>query len=86
MNGVIDIEQASWGENYVKFPCPYVQKRLFNTFAKELFQKLDSLYNPFEDLSDTITEDSLNLHQLLLRYEQYLQINTKASIEKYHTS
>ncbi|MDM8560475.1 AAA-like domain-containing protein [Candidatus Parabeggiatoa sp. HSG14] len=75
MNGVIDIEQVSLRENYIKFPSPYVQKRLFNFFARELFGQMDRLYDPFEDLSDIITDDSLNLHRLLLRYEQHLQAN-----------
>jgi hypothetical protein len=75
LNGIIDVEQVSARENYVKFPCPYIQKRLFNAFARELFGQIGRLYDPFEDLSDTITEDSLNLRQLLLRYEQHLQVN-----------
>jgi len=62
-------------ENYVKFPSPYIQKRLFNYFARTLYHEMDGLYDPFEDLSDTITENSLNIPQLLLRYEQYLQAN-----------
>jgi len=75
MNGVVSVEQVSLSENYVKFPCPYTQKQLFNYFARELYHEMDGLYDPFEDLSDTITEESLNIHQLLLRYEQYLQAN-----------
>ncbi len=75
MNGVVSVEEVSLSENYVKFPCPYIQKRLFNYFARELYHEMDCLYSPFEDLSDTITENSLNIHQLLLRYEQYLQAN-----------
>jgi len=75
MNGVVSIEKVSLSEHYVKFPCPYIQKRLFNYFAKELYQKVDRLYSPFEDLSDTITDDSLDIRRLLQRYEQYLQAN-----------
>ena len=75
MNGVIDVEQVSLNENYVKFSSPYVQKRLFNAFARELFQEMDRLYDPFEELSDTITDESLNIRRLLQRYEQYLQAN-----------
>jgi hypothetical protein len=44
-------------------------------FARELFQESDDLYSPFEDLSDTITEQTLNIRRLLQRYEQYLQAN-----------
>ncbi len=75
LNGVVEVEQVSLTENYVKFPCPYVQKQLFSYFAGELSDEMDDLYDPFEDLSDTITENSLNLPQLLSRYEQYLQTN-----------
>jgi hypothetical protein len=75
MNGVIDVDKVSVSENYVKFPSPYIQKRLFNAFARELFQDMDNLYDPFEDLSDTITDDSLNIRRLLQRYEHYLQAN-----------
>ena len=75
MNGIVDIEQVSLRKSYLKFPCPFVQKRLFNYFARELYQKMDGLYGPFEDLSDTITDNHLNIRQLLLRYEHYLQTN-----------
>jgi hypothetical protein len=75
MNGVISVERTNLGENYVKFACPYVQKQLFNHFARELYQKIDRLYSPFENLSDTITMQTLNIRRLLQRYEQYLQAN-----------
>jgi hypothetical protein len=75
MNGIVAIEEASWNENYVKFACPYIQKRLFNYFARELYSKIEGFSDPFEDLSDTITENSLNISRLLQRYEQYLQDN-----------
>ncbi|RKZ70818.1 MAG: hypothetical protein DRQ57_19460, partial [Gammaproteobacteria bacterium] len=75
MNGVVSIDEVSLTEHYVKFPCPYIQKRLFNYFARELYQEMDLLYSPFEDLSDTITDQSIDIHRLLQRYEQYLQAN-----------
>jgi hypothetical protein len=81
MNGVVAIEQVSLSENYVKFPCPYVQKRLFNYFARELFQEMSRLYGPFEDLSDTITDNNLNIRRLLQRYEQYLQANQQLILQ-----
>ncbi len=74
MNGIIDIEES--GDNfYIKFPCPFVQKRLFNYFAGELIQDMGKLYGPFEDLTDTITKEQLNVKNLLRRYEQYLSEN-----------
>jgi hypothetical protein len=75
MNGVVSIDEVSLTEHYVKFPSPYIQKRLFNYFARELYRKIDGLYDPFEDLSDTITDQSIDISQLLQRYEQYLQAN-----------
>jgi hypothetical protein len=47
LNGVVAVEQISLSENYVKFPCPYVQKRLFNYFSRERFHEMDGLYEPF---------------------------------------
>ncbi len=75
LNGVIDWEKEGVNEYYVKFPCPFVQKRLFNYFAEELFPDVDKLYGPFEDLADTITKEQLNVKNLLRRYEQYLSEN-----------
>jgi hypothetical protein len=75
MNGVVSIEEVSLTEYYVKFPCPYIQKRLFNYFARELYRKIDGLYDPFEDLSDSITDQNIDIRRLLQRYEQYLQAN-----------
>ncbi|MDM8562531.1 AAA-like domain-containing protein [Candidatus Marithioploca araucensis] len=75
MNGVVDVEYVKLGEKYLKFPCPFIQKRLFNYFARNLYHEMDGLYGPFEDLSDTITDNNLNVRQLLMRYERYLQAN-----------
>jgi len=75
MNGVVSVDQVSLGVMYVKFPCPYIQKQLFDYFARELYNNLDGLYSPFEDLSDTITDQSIDIRRLLQRYEQYLQAN-----------
>ncbi|MEN8218979.1 MAG: AAA-like domain-containing protein [Pseudomonadota bacterium] len=82
MNGVVSVEQISLGENYVKFACPYVQKQLFNYFAREQFHQMGRLYDPFEELSDTITDESLNIRQLLVRYEQYLQANRELVLKE----
>ncbi len=78
LNGVIDYESelTDTGLQYqLKFPSPFVQKRLFNYFARQLFKGLDRLYPPFEDLSDTITETELFIKPLLGRYERYLRAN-----------
>jgi len=76
LNGIVSIEQADFGKKYVKFVCPYIQKRLFNYFARELYhEEMLELSDPFDDLSDTITDETLNIPQLLRRYEQHLQTN-----------
>jgi hypothetical protein len=75
MNGVVSVDEVSLEKMYVKFACPYIQKQLFDYFARELYFQIENLYSPFEDLSDTITDDHLNIRRLLQRYEQYLQAN-----------
>jgi hypothetical protein len=75
LNGVIDWEREAPGKYLLKFPCPFVQKRLFSHFAGELFRETGRLYDPFEDLSDTISDDSLDVRNLLGRYERYLRQN-----------
>ncbi|MCP4352889.1 MAG: hypothetical protein GY795_46150 [Desulfobacterales bacterium] len=74
MNGVIDSEKAG-REKYVKFSSPFVQKRLFNYFAHKLIGYTGKLIEPFEDLSDTFTRDSLNIRNLIRRFETYLKKN-----------
>ncbi len=74
MNGVIDIEKTA-DDLYVRFSNPFVQKRLFNFFSDELFSEMGKLYEPFEDISDTITPDSLNIRNLMRRHETHLRMN-----------
>jgi hypothetical protein len=73
MNGVIDIEEGD--DLYVKFSCPFVQKRLFNYFSHELFPHMGKLYEPFEDVKHIISEDYLHVRNLMRRYENHLQKN-----------
>jgi len=80
MNGVVDEEIALDEEHnqvahYLKFPCPFVQKRLFNYFSRTLFRHLGELYPPFEDLSDTISDSHLSIKKLMGLYERYLRQN-----------
>ncbi|MFQ5616296.1 MAG: hypothetical protein ACE5GO_07535 [Anaerolineales bacterium] len=75
LNGVIDREKESRTRHYVRFSCPFVQTRLFNYFSDEIFPEVGQLFAPFESLEDTITDDSLNVSNLLRRYERYLKKN-----------
>ncbi len=73
LNGVVTYEQNEG--YYLKFPCPFVQRRLFNYFSHELFHEVGQLHDLFDDLSDTITETSLHIGNLLQRYGVYLAEN-----------
>jgi hypothetical protein len=75
MNGVIDEEVVDDIEFYVKFPCPFVQKRLFNHFAREIFRDTGELYPPFTNLTQILTPGGLIVKNLLRLYEQYVQKN-----------
>ena len=75
LNGVIDREPAEDNRQYVRFSCPFVQKRLFNYFASTLAGDAGALFAPFEDLSDTITEAALDIERLLRRYQRYWREN-----------
>jgi len=75
LNGIIDREKAGKAGSYVKFSCPFVQKRLFNYFSGELFTYMGKLVEPFENLDDTVTEEKLNIRNLMKRYQEYLHKN-----------
>lgn len=75
MNGVIDEEVVDRRKFYVKFPCPFIQKRLFNHFARELYRDIGALYAPFTTLTHILTPTGLHIKNLLRLYEQYVQQN-----------
>ena len=79
MNGVVsrEVTQDETGryQHSLKFPSPFVQKRLFNYFAHQLFQGLKRLYDPFIDLSNIMTDTHLNIQNILRLYEAYMQKN-----------
>jgi len=74
MNGVIDREEHE-KKFFIRFPCSFVQKRLFNYFSYHLFPHIGTIYEPFEDVEDIITETTLDVKKLMRRYEKYLQKN-----------
>jgi len=81
MNGVIDIEKTEDKKFYAKFPCSFVQKRLFNYFTDDIFNLLDNLYDPFEDIDSAISKDSLNIRNIMNLYRKYLLKNSAWILE-----
>ncbi len=75
MNGIADKEVEDQTRYYVRFSCPFIQKRLFNYFSHELFNYMGSLVDPFDTLEDAITEESLNPGNIIRRYNAYLVKN-----------
>ena len=75
MNGAIDRDTNDPATVYVKFACPFVQKRLFNYFSYQLFDYMGKLHEPFEDLSDVYTGEGLNIRGLAMRFQAHLHKN-----------
>ncbi len=75
MNGVIDVEKETRTQYYVKFSCPFVQKRLFNYFSREIFKQMGQLVEPFLNLDHVVTPTHLEVRQLLKLYQTYLDKN-----------
>ncbi|MDM8550067.1 AAA-like domain-containing protein [Desulfobacterales bacterium HSG2] len=77
MNGVISCETENEADYFVRFACPFVQKRLFSYFARELFGYVGEVREPFEDMSDTLTQEELNIGNLMRRFQSHLRKNRK---------
>ena len=77
LNGVVTYETAEGGAYYAKFPCPFIQKRLFNRFSGDLFKDINPIVDHFDDLADAVTEDSLVLRNILKRYQVWLSRELK---------
>ncbi|CAN2040516.1 hypothetical protein GMMP15_1830011 [Candidatus Magnetomoraceae bacterium gMMP-15] len=76
MNGVIDLELSESKENiYARFASPFVQKRLFNYFSRDFFRYTGQLVEPFKSLDNVISDDSINIKNLMKLYESYLKKN-----------
>ncbi len=81
MNGVIDRVKIN-NQFFLKFVNPFVQKRLFNHFSSRIAQNLKQLIlDPFDDLSDTITDTHLNTRNLINRFQLYLTKNRDWAIK-----
>ncbi len=79
MNGIIlfETEKSPNGktEYSAKFSSPFVQKRLFNRFVRELFPNIGQIIKPFEPINHIYNGQTLNVKNLLKRFEQYLHQN-----------
>lgn len=75
MNGIADKEIEDQTKYYIRFSCPFVQKRLFNYFSNEFFHYMGRLVEPSDTLEDAITKESLNTKSIIKRYNAYLVKN-----------
>ncbi len=75
MNGVIEKEVAEEVNYYIKFSCPFVQKRLFNYFSHDLFNDMGTLVEPFTELGEVITDSEIFIPNLVKLYQTYLDKN-----------
>ncbi len=74
MNGVVDFEEDD-DALYVRFSCPFVQKRLFNYFSREIFRTLDHLYDPMTNIGAILEADDIQIPELMRLYQTYLSRN-----------
>ncbi|MFP4031934.1 MAG: AAA-like domain-containing protein [Desulfococcaceae bacterium] len=74
MNGVIDIEDAG-DRLFTRFSCPFVQKRLFNYFSRDIFQTVDHLYDPMTDIEAIVGSDYVDIIGLMTLYQDYIRQN-----------
>jgi hypothetical protein len=75
MNGVINEEKVGLDEYYVKFSSPFVQKRIFNFFSRQIFGYLGQLIHPLDAMKDAVDEESLHIPNIIKRYQAYLKKN-----------
>jgi hypothetical protein len=79
MNGIIDIDRETDDRGefrvYCKFANPFVQGRLFNHFARDMFDDLGLLVHPLDNMEDAINEENLDIPNIIKRYKAYLEKN-----------
>ncbi|MBF0449201.1 MAG: hypothetical protein HQK75_00335 [Candidatus Magnetomorum sp.] len=71
------------GNVYVRFASPFIPKRLFNYFSRELFKDMEKITIPFKNIDHIITEKHLNFKNLMKHYEQYLKVNAGWLLDNY---
>ncbi len=78
LNGVIDEEAVIDNDSehyYVKFSCPFIQNKLFQSFSEEIFDHMTRLIDPFTDLDAVLTPTQMDVKTVLAWYQTYLQTN-----------
>jgi hypothetical protein len=75
MNGVVDQEKVGHKLYYVRFSCPFVQKRIFNYFSRQIFSHLGQLIQPLDAMKDAVNEETLHIPNIINRYQAYLKKN-----------
>ncbi len=75
MNGVIDEEKTDADKYYLRFSCPFVQKRIFDYFSSQFFSYLGQLIHPLDAMEDAVDDENLYLPNIMKRYQAYLTKN-----------
>jgi len=77
MNGIILFERSLEDKKkiFAKFSSPFVQKRLFNRFANELYPHMGQIIKPFENINHIYNGEAINIKNMLIRFERYLREN-----------
>ncbi len=75
MNGIIEREVSEESAYQVKFACPFVQKRLFNYFTRELVGYTGKVRDISDSAADVFRNDQLNIRNLMKRFEVHLKQN-----------
>lgn len=77
MNGVITFERSKEG-NFVKFPCQFVQEKLFDRFAYDIYANNgDILPDPFIDVEEIVNDERIDVKKLIELYQSYFIHNKK---------
>ncbi len=81
MNGIISYEQDD-DKLYIRFPCQFIQEKLFDHFSGVLVQHSRQLLaNPFIDLSLVINKQEINIRKLLELYQEYFNKNREELLQ-----
>jgi len=75
MTGIIDYDRQESNEIWVKFQSPFIQKRLFHYFSKDIFNTMGQLMDPFTPIDEIISTDHMDIKALIKLYENYLSKN-----------